>query len=164
MTAPTCVHCDATPVLVTGAEIYPHRPDLADRPIWRCPCGARVGCHPGTEVPLGRAANAQLRDARGHVHALLDPIWRDAWKAPAYRGANGKFDGVRGSKRVITGVARTRVYEFLAARMGLTEEDCHVGMFDLEQCRDAYRILRGLDYQRIRTWAKARRVPAEAES
>lgn len=162
MTTPTCVHCTATPALVTGAAIYPHRPDLADKPIWLCACGARVGCHPGTTVPLGRAADAQLRGARGHVHALLDPIWRDAWKGSAYRGANGRFDGARGSKRIITGVARTRVYEFLASRMGLTEDDCHVGMFDLEQCRQAYAILRGRHYAEIRSWAKARR-PVGAE-
>ena len=50
--------------------------------------------------------------------------------------------------------ARVRVYRFLAARMGLTEEQCHVGMFTLEQCREAWGALQGVTYPQIRDWAK----------
>ena len=72
-----CTDCGCnTPDLVTGAVIYPHRPDLADKPIWLCPCGAYCGCHPGTQDPLGSTAGPETRNARSYVHRVLDPLWR----------------------------------------------------------------------------------------
>ncbi|MGI9484465.1 MAG: zinc-finger-containing protein [Geminicoccaceae bacterium] len=51
----TCLHCGGDCRLTDGAEIYPHRPDLADKQIWKCDaCKARVGCHPDTTDPLGQ--------------------------------------------------------------------------------------------------------------
>jgi hypothetical protein len=87
MTAPTprkpwrnlwCCGCqrEVVAILVGGAEIYPHRPDLAEKRFWRCACGCYVGCHTGTNTPLGNLPTAQIRDARQHIHRVLDPIWR----------------------------------------------------------------------------------------
>lgn len=146
-----CVECNSTEArLVTGASIYPNHPNLARKPIWQCPCGAYVGCHPGTENPLGRPAGPETRKARGHVHALLDPIWRNS---PALYPADAKAYNIRR-------VARTRCYEWLADRMGLTAEECHTGMFTIDQCRQAYRLLKNITYAEIRDWAKARREKA----
>ena len=64
--------------LTNGAEIYPHRGDLAAQPFWRCDgCGNYVGCHHkhGT-APLGCIPTPELRKARGHIHAILDPLWK----------------------------------------------------------------------------------------
>lgn len=66
--------------LTDGREIYPHRPDLAELPFWRCDaCGNHVGCHHKTSDrtrPLGNIPTPELRKARQHIHALLDPLWR----------------------------------------------------------------------------------------
>jgi len=107
-----CDYCGSAPELVTGAEVYPHLPKLRDKWIWRCqPCKARVGCHPGTQVPLGRLANAELREAKQAAHAAFDPVWKDGH------------------------MKRGQAYSWLAERLGIHGKDCHIGMMNEEQCR-----------------------------
>lgn len=66
--------------LTDGAEIYPHRYDLADLPFWRCDdCGGYIGCHHKTKnptAPLGCIPTPAMRAARRRLHAVLDPVWK----------------------------------------------------------------------------------------
>lgn len=66
--------------LTDGAEIYAHRSDLHDLPFWKCDiCGNHVGCHHKTAVrtrPLGCIPTLQIKNARQHLHRLIDPIWK----------------------------------------------------------------------------------------
>lgn len=66
--------------LTNGAEIYPHRDDLRGLPFWKCDkCGNFVGCHHKTKNrtrPLGCIPTPELKEARKHLHALIDPIWQ----------------------------------------------------------------------------------------
>ena len=63
--------------LTNGKEIYPHRPDLYDKPFYICPiCGNYTGCHKGTTNALGSIPNRELRTYRQNIHALLDPLWK----------------------------------------------------------------------------------------
>lgn len=66
--------------LISGEEIYPHRKDLFDLPFWKCDtCGNYVGCHHKTKErikPLGNIPTKELREARKHIHKILDPIWK----------------------------------------------------------------------------------------
>lgn len=77
-----CVCCDGyvNARLTTGAEIYPHRGDLAALPFWRCDtCGNFVGCHYRTKnptTPLGCIATPEIKSARQKIHRVLDPIWK----------------------------------------------------------------------------------------
>jgi len=84
-----CDCCHRQAELVTGREVYRgHRPDLHAKYFWQCrPCNARVGCHPGTQKPLGGLAKPELRLARSRAHAVFDPIWREGTmrRAAAYR-------------------------------------------------------------------------------
>lgn len=127
-----CLHCHKPCRLTDGREIYPHRPDLAKKPIWKCdPCKAHVGCHPGTQEPLGFAADAQTRKARMTLHSeMLDPIWKTAPK----------------KRRSAT---RNAVYAFLSRAMGLDRDETHTGMWTIEQCRDAWRHLKGHTHETI---------------
>ncbi|MDR3488742.1 MAG: zinc-finger-containing protein [Bradyrhizobium sp.] len=165
--APVCPECKTAARLTDGREIYPHRPDLADKPIYVCDgCTGYVGCHPGTTKPLGTPANYELRNARSKLHNLmLDPLWMEAWRDPAY-AADREADA-SGRKRTaqqrigdIQRCARTRVYEYLADKLGLTREQCHTGEFDLETCRRAWTALKGVSYSEIRAWARERREAA----
>lgn len=121
MAALHCPYCDRPAVLTTGARIYPHRPDLFALKFWQCaPCEAWVGCHKvgrgygdGTR-PLGRLANAELRAAKSAAHAAFDPLWM-----------------AKGNK----GEARKRAYRWLAQELRISEANCHIGMFDVAQCR-----------------------------
>lgn len=69
--------------LTDGTEIYPHRPDLASLPFWICDrCKNFVGCHHKTKDhirPLGCIPTAEIKKARQHIHALLDPLWKNGF-------------------------------------------------------------------------------------
>lgn len=115
-----CQYCLEDAVLVTGKEVYPHRPDLVEKKFWKCPgqCDAYVGCHlpnkalgyRGTE-PMGVLANPELRRAKMAAHAALDPFWKAA------------------------GIKRHVAYRWLAEQLGIHEEACHIGMFTVDQCK-----------------------------
>ena|ERR1700679_702984 len=110
-----CPYCGDRAVLVDSAEVYGGR---SYGNIWLCrPCAAWVGVHAGspTYQPLGRLANASLRRAKMDAHAAFDPLWRQPPNA-AKAGA------------------RKRAYAWLAAAMGLTAKQTHIGAFDEAQC------------------------------
>lgn len=106
-----CIECGRMPSLVTGAEIYPRRPDLHAKPFWKCACGAYCGCHPGTLEPLGSPAGPETRAARSEAHAAFDPLWRD------------------GEMR------RPEAYAWLARATGIPREECHIGMMDIARAQ-----------------------------
>jgi hypothetical protein len=122
MKAPKCPYCDRPAQLVSGATIYPHRPDLLSLKFWQCaPCEAHVGCHragarvdgvisDGT-IPLGRLANAELRRAKSAAHAAFDPLWKSRQ------------------------MGRREAYAWLAKRLGISQANCHIGMFDVAACK-----------------------------
>lgn len=145
-----CSYCNGDAMRVTGREIYPHRADLYAKQFFRClPCLAWVGCHPDGR-PMGRLADAELRLEKQKTHALFDPLWQQAPRM--YGGSNGK----------VKQVARIRAYEWLAARMGIPIDECHVGMFDVALCQRAQELIRELSPtpESIRAWAKSRRAAA----
>lgn len=145
-----CQYCGGVARPVSGKVIYPHRPDLHVKRFYLCaPCDAYCGTHPDGR-PMGIPADKHLRKARNYVHGLFDPLWEKADQA---------YGGESSAK--IRGVARSRAYRWLASRMGITTEECHVTMFDLDRCRRAYRILRDERPTAItiRAWAKSQKEP-----
>lgn len=156
---PSCAHCGEFSRRTTGEEIYPHRTDLHSKVFFKCgSCDAYVGAHSDTGAALGRPANKELRDARIVLHnRMVDPLWQ---KAPETGGYTPEDDNAR---KLIQRAARHRVYAFLAHQMKLPKEQTHVAEFDLEQCRDAWRALRGRTYPEIRDWWKARNPKPKKE-
>src|SRR5580698_695736 len=73
-------------------------------------CDAYVGCHPGTEMPLGRLADADLRLAKRKAHAAFDPLWKSGM------------------------ISRGKCYGWLANQLGIQKIECHIGMFDIDTC------------------------------
>lgn len=77
-----CCGCKAVVVarLTTGQEIYAHREDLWNLPFWKCDhCDNYVGCHHKSPVPtrpLGCIPTPEIKNARQHIHRILDPLWR----------------------------------------------------------------------------------------
>lgn len=145
---PLCDYCGMPARLVTGQELYPHRDDLQMVNAWKCdPCEAWVGCHrAGVRVllgttpvisdgtlPLGRLAKSDLRAAKQRAHATFDPYWKNMsdWLThPAYDPAV-RYAGAR----------RRRLYAWLAKEMGIPPHQCHIGMFDVEQCQQVVQIM-----------------------
>lgn len=85
-----CVDCksDIEARLTDGSEIYPNRKDLYSLPFWKCDaCNNYVGCHHKTNnstKPLGNIPTKELRNARQHIHKILDPLWNGECKSRGY--------------------------------------------------------------------------------
>ena len=118
MSNPNCDYCGREAEKVSGEDIYPRCRDLHHKTFYKCgPCHAWVGCHPGTDKPLGRLANRELRLAKSAAHEAFDPLWKGR-DAP---------------------MVRTAAYAWLADELGIDRADCHLGMFDVKQCRQTQR-------------------------
>jgi len=127
-TSVTCPYCEAAAVLVDSAEVYRRSYGM----IWLCrPCKAWVGVHRDNPYhkPLGRLANAELRDWKKRAHAKFDPLWK------------GKIrrDGCSKSK------AREAGYKWLANQLEIRYRDCHIGMFDVEKCKKVVELCGALE-------------------
>lgn len=117
---PYCPYCNKPARLMNSTEIFnlDHHIKYKDRKLWACiPCMAWVGCHKGTARPLGGLADRELRKARVAAHKAFDDRWR-------------------GRPRQ----ARKDAYSWLASRLEIKHDDCHIGWFDLETCKKVVRI------------------------
>ena len=106
-----CDYCGKDAETATGKDIYPHREDLHSLKFFACyPCSAWVGCHKKTGKPLGRLADKELRSAKMSAHAAFDPLWRSG------------------------DMTRSEAYAWLANELCISRDNCHIGMFNKEQC------------------------------
>lgn len=119
-----CCGCqkDITARLTNGVEAYPNRPDLYELPFWICDaCRNFVGCHHKTKKPtrpLGCIPTLAIKNARKHIHALLDPIWQSS------------------------NLSRRDVYRAVSQYLG---RPYHTGdLRSVEECRGVYRFVRDL--------------------
>ena len=120
----TCPYCRSPAQLVGGDTVYPHLPYLSAKKFWHCARDAAwVGCHEGTERPFGTLANAELRTARMAAHAAFDPIWQ-----------SGE-------------VRRVAAYWWLALKLRIDIQGCHIGQFDLETCQHVIKICKDYNYE-----------------
>jgi hypothetical protein len=117
-----CPYCGEYAYLTKGSVIYGSESESADNNYWMCwPCDAYVGCHdgesegwePGTK-PMGNLAKAELRAKRVELHNKFDTLWRRSG-----------------------GMTRDDAYKWLAIRLGISRDECHIGMFDEAMCKKA---------------------------
>lgn len=116
---PVCIECGKLAQLKTGADVWPGRQDLTSVPVYLCVCGAYVGTHKGTDVPLGYPAGPKTRAARKAAHAEFDALWEAKMK----------------TKRLTKGQARGMAYKWLAGELGLEPAACHIAHFDAAQAQ-----------------------------
>lgn len=119
MSNPICPYCGAASSLVSGDYIYPHRPDLAAKQFYFCANqhpAAYVGCHGTGKKPLGRLADAELRKMKKAAHGAFDPIWKT------------------------NRMKRKQAYRWLAEKLNIPPEQCHIGMFDVATCKRVVEI------------------------
>lgn len=119
-----CDRCGAPGVkLINNEEIYGR--SYGDWPYaYHCSsCGAYVGLHPGTDLPLGTMADTATRRARQQKQRFLVLI-------------ETKFGGDRAA-----------AYTWLAQQMGIDARECHFGLFSIEQCRQALAIVQAAEVE-----------------
>ena len=126
-----CPYCNGKAILVPASRVYSKKYKKKDK-VWVCEnypkCNAYVGCHPGTEIPLGRLANEKLRNLKIEAHKQFDPIWKSGL------------------------MTRKQAYEWLADMLGILERDCHIGMFSPEMCNRVIRICKRQDNEKIQAY------------
>lgn len=103
-----CPYCGCQAEFVDSSVVYHGR---SYGMVYLCrPCDAYVGTHKSTDKPLGRLANACLREKRKAAHQAFDRIWKAGY------------------------MPRSAAYGWLSKNMGLSVKDTHIGMFDELQC------------------------------
>lgn len=114
-----CPYCGRKAEYVDSKVVYGRSYGM----IYLCRnCLAYVGVHKGTDRPLGRLANAELRRWKNAAHDAFDPLWK-----------YGRFKG-----------RRSAAYSWLASKMGLPIEQTHIGMFDVPECKQVIKICKGV--------------------
>ena len=112
-----CRYCGGVIRSVPAETVYgasTNRLGMKNERIYQCQnCNARVGCHKGTNRPLGNVANEVLRLKRIETHQVFDSLWKQRH------------------------MSRTAAYKWLAKQMGLSEGTAHIGGFEMDQCQKA---------------------------
>ena len=133
----TCTYCGNEAELVMGDVVYPSNKRVHHKHFWLCePCDAWVACHENSPSlkPIGHLANKELREAKREVHRVFDVLWQSGYLR--HLQERGDF----ASKSLCTGIA----YKWLAERIGIPARNCHIGVFTIEQCRQAVKICENL--------------------
>lgn len=76
-------------------------------------CGAYVGLHPYTNIPLGTLADKPMREARKDCKPVFEKLHK-------------------------TGLmSRSQAYQRLSEKLGIDKSECHFGWFDVDMCMSA---------------------------
>ncbi len=115
-----CNLCGGRVIFTSNAKIYGR--EYGSGKCYLCmKCGAYVGTHsPWPREAMGILADAPMRKGKKLCHELFDAHWK------------GKKNA---SKK------RQDMYAWLAKQMDIPFEDCHFGYFNIEQLRQAWKIL-----------------------
>lgn len=118
----TCPYCEKIASFVDSQLIYGHGHHYGM--MYVCyGCEAWVGCHRGTSKALGRLANKELREWKREAHKYFDPLW----KKKIQQGNGKKY-------------SRDAAYRWLANELGIKVSNCHIGMFDVVDCKKVVEI------------------------
>lgn len=108
-----CHYCGGDVRLVNNKEIYGGQSYGVWPLAYLCgKCKAYVGVHRNTHIPMGYLADGPTREARIQAKNAFNPMW------------------------INHGMRRTEAYKWLADKMGILKEQCHIGMFDVESCNE----------------------------
>jgi len=83
-------------------------------------CDSYVGTCPGTDIPLGLPADAELRVLRIRAHRAFDALWR-----------SGIMD-------------RESAYRWMADRFAIPVREAHIAKFGPWRCRELIRMCDGV--------------------
>ena len=120
-----CPYCGKKTEYVDSSVIYGRSYGM----IYLCrDCMAYVGVHKGTDQALGRLANAELREAKKEAHYYFDQIAKTSLINKIWH-------------EYIPGISnRNKAYLWLSKKMGIPREMCHIGIFDVEECKRVVEI------------------------
>lgn len=116
-----CNLCGGKVRYISNAKIY-GRKYGSGYCYWCSSCGAYVGTHcPWPKKAMGILADAEMRQWKKKCHDLFDPFWNSAEQ----------------SRHKV----RMELYHKLAVEMGIPDDMCHFGYFQLDELKCAYEIM-----------------------
>lgn len=128
-----CDNCCSPNIELTTSDKVHGRTYGNKKPnIYNCnDCGATVGCHPNTTIPLGRMADRQTRLLRIKAHVEFDKLWQ-------------------------TGLMhRSKAYSWLSSELGIEFSQCHISLLSKDQLKDVATL--SADYLKTQYKALVRR-------
>ncbi|MNP36420.1 hypothetical protein D3C76_1298080 [compost metagenome] len=124
----SCPYCSSSVVFTSNAEVYGK--EYGNGRCYKCTsCDAYVGVHTGTDIPLGRLANRELRELKKKCHTLFDPVWK-----------------------LNKNIKREQAYGRLANVLGIPHAECHFGWFDREMLHRSLEILQQPGWYKGVSW------------
>ena len=115
-----CNICGGKVIYTSNANIYGR--EYGSGKCYLClQCGAYVGTHkPYPKRALGLLADESMRKGKMMCHEIFDSKWKGKQKSHK---------------------KRNDMYLWLSKMMGIPVSECHFGYFDIEQLRQAYKII-----------------------
>lgn len=117
-----CPYCGTKAILRPANFIHGKNESSYGKHLYVCAnwpaCDAYVAVHHASKQPMGTLANGDLRHKRLVAHRELNAF------------------------RKISGMSKWAVYVWLAAKLGLTSEEAHIGLFTEDMCDWTIRLLR----------------------
>lgn len=112
-----CNICNGKVIYTTNDNIY-HGKRYGSGYCYLCiQCGASVGTHkPRPREALGLLADRDMKDMKMKCHDIFDKLWN-------------------------TREQRNALYGDLAKELGIEQDECHFGYFDLDMLNRAYKVL-----------------------
>ena len=117
-----CPYCGSRAILRPTSVVYGQRAKDPDAPLYVCArypaCDSYVAAHQKSHLPMGTLAGPELRRKRREAHAALGRLWESGL------------------------MNRKQAYFWLQAKLGLPEEEAHIGKFSEERCEQVIRLCR----------------------
>lgn len=146
-----CADCGTECALVDGRDVDAHDPDIADAWVWACPVCPASWAH---QDKAGGCVGLPAGQATVNARILL----RQQLMVPLVRQAP--------PNEQVLAAARVRV--FLADHLEMADQEGLLNHLNLDQLRQAWRVLHATTYEDVRIWAQRhrgtkRRAPASGE-
>lgn len=114
-----CRYCGHEVVFTSNKEIYGR--EYGNGKCYLCRhCGAYVGVHTGSKTPLGTLASSELREWRHKAHESFDRLWKGPIRQSSRYGC----------------------YKWLSERMNIPMSQTHIGMFEIDQCKQVIELVK----------------------
>ena len=115
-----CPYCGSRALLRPASVVYGANAIDPAAPYYVCArfpaCNSYVAAHRDTRLPMGTLADRALRCKRIEAHKAFNRLWES---------------GLMGKKQA---------YRWLQAKLGLPEQEAHIGRFSLFRCEELIRL------------------------
>ena len=119
-----CPYCGSQAYLRPATVVYGKKASAPNAQLYVCgrfpACDSYVAAHRDSHLPMGTLANADLRRQRVMAHAAFNRLWESGL------------------------MTRKQAYRWLQAKLGLPEQETHIGKFATYRCEQVIQLCNSL--------------------